>query len=64
LLTATNRPENALALLEYKNYDRGSPTDRSHREVARAFAFHQLGRNVDAEQSLAAGLKLSKELLP
>jgi hypothetical protein len=64
LLTAANRPEEALALLDYMNYGRASPDDRSHREIARAFAFRQLGRNAEAEEALAAGLKLSKKQLP
>jgi hypothetical protein len=64
LLAATNRSQDALALLEYINYERGSPSDRASREFARAFAFRPLGRNTEAEQALAAGLELSKRRLP
>jgi tetratricopeptide (TPR) repeat protein len=64
LLAATNRPEEALALLEYNNYERASPDERSHREMARVFAFRKLARDAEAEQALAAGLKLTKKRLP
>jgi Peptidase family M50 len=64
LLTATNRPEEALTLLEYTNYERGSASDRGDREIARAFAFRQLDRIAEADHSLAVGLKLNKSCLP
>jgi tetratricopeptide (TPR) repeat protein len=64
LLAATSRSEEALELLRYTNYDRGSRDARSHREFARAFALRLLDRNEEADQALAAGLKLSKKQLP
>jgi tetratricopeptide (TPR) repeat protein len=64
LLAATSRSEEALKLLRYTNYDRGSRDDRSHREFAHAFAFRKLGRSTEAEQALAAALKLRKVRLP
>jgi tetratricopeptide (TPR) repeat protein len=64
LLAATNRSEQALVLLEYVNYQRASPDDRSHREIARAFALKNLGRTEEAEQALAVALKLRKTQLP
>jgi hypothetical protein len=64
LLTAANRSEEALALLDYMNYGRASPDDRSHREFARAFAYRKLGRCTEAEQALAAALKLRSVRLP
>jgi tetratricopeptide (TPR) repeat protein len=64
LLAAGNRAQDALGLLEYMNYDRGTPDNRSHREIARAFALRHLNRNTEAEQALAAGLKLTKKRLP
>jgi hypothetical protein len=35
------------------NYDRGSRSDRSHREISRAFALRQLARHDEAKQALA-----------
>jgi hypothetical protein len=64
LLTAADRAQDALELLEYMNYDSGTPDNRSHRAIARAFALRRLGRNAEAEQALTAGLKLSKKQLP
>jgi tetratricopeptide (TPR) repeat protein len=64
LLASTNRAAEALALLEYINYERGTRADRAAREWSRAFAFRQLGREAEAEQALAAGLKLSEKRLP
>jgi Zn-dependent protease len=64
LLTASNRPEEALELLTYMNYDRGSRGDRSHREMTRAFALRQLARYDEAEQALAFAFKLNSERLP
>jgi hypothetical protein len=34
ILTATNRSQEAFALLEYPDYDRGGIADRSDREAA------------------------------
>ncbi len=64
LLTASKRPEEALELLAYMNYDRGSRSDRSHREISRAFALRQLGRHDEAEQALSCAFKLQRERLP
>jgi uncharacterized protein HemY len=64
LLTASKRPEEALKLLTYVNYDRGSRSDRSHREISRAFALRQLARHDEAEQALACAFKLNSERLP
>lgn len=64
LLTALKRPEEALELLTYINYDRGSWSDRSHREISRAFALRQLARHDEAERALACAFKLNNERLP
>jgi len=64
LLTASKRPEEALKLLTYMNYDRGSRSDRSHREISRAFALRQLARHDEAEQALAYAFRLKRERLP
>jgi hypothetical protein len=64
LLTAADRAQNALELLEYKNYDSGTPDNRSHRAIAQAFALRRLGRTAESEQALARGLKLTKMRLP
>lgn len=64
LLTASKRPEEALKLLTYVNYDRGSRSDRRHREISRAFALRQLARHDEAEQALACAFKLNSERLP
>jgi tetratricopeptide (TPR) repeat protein len=64
LLAATDRAQDALGLLEYMNYDRGTPDNRSHRAIAQAFALRRLNRTEEAQQALAAGLKLTKKHLP
>jgi hypothetical protein len=60
ILTASNRPEEALTLLQYSNYERGTAADRSHRETARAFALRRLNRNEEADRALASALRLNK----
>jgi hypothetical protein len=64
MLTATHRPHEALALLEYSNYERGSVSERGDRQVARALALRQLNRIEEADIALAAGIKLNKAQLP
>jgi Zn-dependent protease len=64
LLAATHRAEDALALLEYMNYERGTPEERGNREIARAFALRQLNRVEEAQQALNNGLRLGKKPLP
>jgi hypothetical protein len=64
LLVATNRPDEALALLEYSNYERGSASDRGDRQIARAFALRQLDRLEEAEQAQATGLELNNKPRP
>jgi len=59
-LTATHRPEEALALLQYSNYERRNAADRADRETARAFALRELNRNEDADHAIAAALRLVK----
>jgi Zn-dependent protease len=60
LLTAANRAEEALALLQYSNYDRASAPDRGNCEFARAFALRRLNRQEEAQDALELGLQLSK----
>jgi tetratricopeptide (TPR) repeat protein len=64
LLASTHRPEEALAILEYMNYERGSPEDRSTREIARAFALRQLNRHEEAQRALNLALKIDGKRLP
>lgn len=64
LLVATNRPNEALALLEYSNYERGTSTDRGDQYIARAFAFRRLNRTVDAEQALIRAMQINKTRQP
>jgi tetratricopeptide (TPR) repeat protein len=64
LLASTHRSEDALALLEYINYERGSPEDRGAREIARAFALRQLNRHEEAQLALNLALKLDGKRLP
>ena len=64
LMAANDRPQEALQLLQYSNYPRGSDQDRANREVARAYAFRRLGRNTEAESAIAAALKFSKTVGP
>jgi len=64
LLAAAGRSDEALGLLKYMNYDGASPADRSHREIARAFALRKLGRSTEAEQAVATALKLKDVRLP
>jgi predicted RNA polymerase sigma factor len=61
VLAATNRPNEALALLDYANYDASEPYDRSHREGGRAFALRQLSREIEAQQAVAKCLSLDKQ---
>jgi tetratricopeptide (TPR) repeat protein len=60
ILTATHRSEEALALLQYANYERGSAADRADRQAARAFALRELNRYEDAEHAIAVALRLVK----
>jgi Zn-dependent protease len=64
LLAATHRSEEALELLEYMNYERGTPEERGNGEIARAFALRQLNRSAEAQQALKIGLQLCKQPLP
>jgi hypothetical protein len=64
LLTATNRADEALALLDYSNYQRASASERGDRQITRAFALRHLNCNEEADHALAAGLKLQKTRLP
>jgi len=59
LLTATDRADEALTLLGYCNYDRGSKAERGDQEAARAFALRHLNRRQEADQALAAALRLN-----
>ena len=63
LLTATDRAQDALGLLDYMNYDRGTPANHSHRAIAQAFALGRLNRTEEAKQALAAS-KLTQKHLP
>jgi len=60
LLTATNRADDALALLQYSNYSRGSGAERGDRQFARAFALHRLDRQEESNTALDEGLMLNK----
>lgn len=64
LLAATDRPEEALKLLEYVNYATGSQDDRANHQIARAFALRHLNRKAEADQALAAGMRLTRKRLP
>jgi Peptidase family M50 len=57
---AAQAPEEALALLQYSNYERGTSANRSHRETARAFALRKLNRIAEADQAVALALRLNK----
>jgi len=61
LLVATNHPNEALKLLEYSNYERGSSSDQGDQQIARAFALRLLDRLDEANQALAAGLQLNNK---
>lgn len=62
LLAATQRPEEALQLLEYVNYKIGSPRQTSMRAAVRAFALRKLGRSDEAEQAAALAVRLSPNI--
>jgi len=64
ILTATNRAHDALTLLEYPNYERGSNVDRADCEGARAFAFQKLGKSDESRRAIAKALQLSKTVIP
>jgi len=57
-LVATGDPETALTLLEYCHFDNGTPPQRGHREVARAFAFQRLGMSAAANRSRELAITL------
>jgi D-serine deaminase-like pyridoxal phosphate-dependent protein len=59
LLAATDRAEEALSLLGYCNYDRAGKAERGDQEAARAFALRHLDRRQEADQVLAAALRLN-----
>jgi hypothetical protein len=60
MLTATGPPHEALAPLDYVNYDASDPYDRGDREVAKAFACRRLESETDAEQAIANCLEPNK----
>lgn len=62
VLAATQRPQEALSLLEYVNYSSGTPAQSAMREVARAHAFQKLGRAEEAEKAAALALRKSPDL--
>jgi hypothetical protein len=64
LLAATRRADEALALLDYTNYEHGSSADRGDRQIARAFALRSLHRDEEAERALGDALKLQREPRP
>lgn len=64
LLVATFRPTEALALLEYSNYERGSSSDRGDQQIARAYALRQLSRNEEADQALNMAMELNNRRRP
>ncbi|MGO9935303.1 MAG: site-2 protease family protein [Steroidobacteraceae bacterium] len=64
LLVATNHPEEALALLEYSNYEPASASDRGDQQIARAVALRRINRNEEADHALSAGLQLNKAPRP
>lgn len=59
VLAGTQRPEQALLLLDYMNYAKGKPRQSSMREAVRAFALRKLGRAEEAERAAALALRLS-----
>jgi tetratricopeptide (TPR) repeat protein len=59
VLAATQRPEEALSVLEYVNYSSGVPAQVAMREVIRAVALRKLGRADEAEKAAALALRKS-----
>ena len=59
LLAATERPDEALQLLEYVNYATGAARQTSMRAAVRAFALRKLGREEEAEKAAALAVRLS-----
>ncbi len=65
VLVAMQKPEQALALLEYTHYERAPASARSHREAVRAFALSRMDRHAEARAAaeLAAQLDPTIELI-
>ncbi|HEU4624229.1 MAG TPA: site-2 protease family protein [Steroidobacteraceae bacterium] len=61
VLTATGRPNEALALLAYPHYTNAERTAQGHRAVARAFALHRLGRGNEAREAAAEATRLDPD---
>ena len=59
LLAATRRPDEALQLLEYVNYQTGAARQTSMRAAVRAFALRKLGREEEAKKAAALALRLA-----
>jgi len=57
VLTASQQPEQALALLAYKHYETATPRQRGHRELARAFALTKLGKLVEARIAVSLAMR-------
>lgn len=61
ILAATGRPDQALELLAYSHYDEADCVPRGHRETARAFALHALGRPEESRRAAAEAVRLNPE---
>jgi tetratricopeptide (TPR) repeat protein len=62
VLAATQRPEEALSLLDYINYSAGTRLESSWRELARAFSLQKLGRAEEAQKAAALALRLKPDI--
>jgi tetratricopeptide (TPR) repeat protein len=62
LLAATQRPEEALSLLDYVNYSAGTVLQSAWRELARALSLHKLGRAEEAQKAAALALRLKPDI--
>jgi hypothetical protein len=58
VLAANGRPEEALAILEYRHFKTADRKVRGHQEAARAFAYHQMDRHEEATAAAARSIAL------
>jgi len=57
VLAVTQRPEEALQLLEYRHYETSTGVRRGMRHAVRAFALRKLGRSEEADEAAALAVQ-------
>lgn len=64
VLAATQREEQAIAMLEYVHYRNASPLERGDMESVRAYALCTMGRTKEAESAAQEAARLNPRLAP